>query len=139
MDAPATLALGLVTAPHAAALALLQVVLAFRVAMHRRRSRIGIGDGGDPGLAQAIRVHANLVENAPIFVLLLLLAEATAALPVLALHAIGVVFVVARFAHAWGLSKSTGKTPGRFVGILTSWGVLVVLAAALLVRAVQLG
>lgn len=130
---------GLVTAPHAAALVLLQVVLAFRVSVHRRRTKIGIGDGGDAGLAQAIRVHANLVENAPPFVLLLLLAEATSALPVVALHAIGVLFVLARFGHAWGYSKSTGRTPGRFFGILTSWGVLVVLAAALLVRAVQLG
>jgi len=35
------------------------------VVRQRRARQVGIGDGGNRGLARAIRVHANYVENMP--------------------------------------------------------------------------
>lgn len=41
------------------------------------RGRLGIlrGDGGDPELFKAIRIHGNFIENAPLFALVLAAAE----------------------------------------------------------------
>jgi hypothetical protein len=72
------------------------------------------GDG-DERMQQAIRVHANLAENAGIVMVTLALAELAGG----AGWAIGTLcglFLIARIAHAVGLSRSVGSGPMRFVG-----------------------
>ena len=64
----------LVSALYAALVAILAVLLGLRVVALRQRHRVGIGDGGQPPLARAIRVHGNLVETAPLALLLLQLS-----------------------------------------------------------------
>ena len=117
-----------ISALYAALTALLLVVLALRVSLFRRRRGVGIGDGGHPDLARAIRVHANLVEWGWPVLVLLLLAELNRAPPVL-LHGAALAFIVGRLLHAVGLSSSPGYSFGRFTGTLLTWGALVVLAA----------
>jgi hypothetical protein len=60
--------------------------------------------------------------------LLLLIAEENRASPLM-LHLCGIAFILARVMHAAGLSRVSGKSAGRFAGIVLTWAVLIVLAA----------
>ena len=106
---------------------LLLILLALRVSYLLRELRTGLGDGGDPRLARAIRVHANAVEWALPAIILLLLAELTRASPLL-LHACGIAVVVGRVLHAIGLSRTGGSSFGRFAGSGLTWAALAALA-----------
>jgi hypothetical protein len=107
---------------------LLAVVLTVRVILHRVKSRITAGDGGNAGLAQAIRAHANFAEQVPLALLLIVLAEMLGS-PAALIHALGAVLVIARLFNAVGLSRSLGPTMPRQSG--AGLTVLVVTAASL--------
>ena len=117
-----------ITALYTGLLALLLLVLALRVIRLRWKLRVGIGDGGDKSMSKAIRVHGNATEQVPIALLLLLVAELSHAGPTL-LHACGIVLVVARILHAWGLGRSIGASWQRMAGTVGTVGVIVTLAA----------
>lgn len=109
-------------------LAVLIIVLAYRVTTFRRGEKISIGEvNGSKAMISAIRAHGNAIESIPIAALLLVMLELNSLNPIL-LHAFGIVLVVSRFAHAWGLSKRNGPTPGRFYGTLFTWLCIVVMA-----------
>ena len=97
-----------IAALYGGLIGVLLILLALPVSYLRRELGTGLGDGGDPRLARAIRVHANAVEWAIPAILLLLLAELTRASPLL-LHACGIAVVVGRVLHAIGLSRSGEK------------------------------
>ena len=102
-------------------LALLIIVLAYRVTTFRREEGISLGeDNGSKAMKSAIRAHGNAVENIPIAALLLLKLELISVNPIL-IHILGIVLVASRVAHAWGLSKKNGPTVGRFYGTLFTW------------------
>jgi len=115
-------------APYGAVLGLLGALLTINVIINRVRARIDAGDGGVAGLAQAIRAHANFVEQAPMALIIIALAEAAGA-RTLVIHALGAALLVSRFASAFALSRSLGQTPLRQLGGGTA--VLVAVAAAL--------
>jgi hypothetical protein len=117
-----------VTGLYAALLALLLLGLAIRVVVLRWRTKTGIGDGGDRGLARAIRAHGNAIEYVPIALVLLLVAELGGASPTL-LHGCGTVLVAARVVHASGLSRTTGASLERVAGTVGTFTVIAVLAA----------
>src|SRR3982074_2630809 len=56
-------------------LGLLVVVLTVNVGIMRGRKKINLGDGGDPEMIAAIRAHANLIEFAPLCLLLIYMAS----------------------------------------------------------------
>lgn len=116
-----------ITALYAALISLLFLACALQVVRQRRRSKVGIGDGGDPQLGCAIRVHGNLSEYAPIALLLMLLYELNGGVPWV-LHLLGGGFVLVRLAHAAGLGSSSGASKGRMIGTAGTWAVIVVLA-----------
>jgi len=107
----------LTTAATAAALGILQTGLMMFVAIGRGKTSTGLGDGGDAGLLQRIRMHGNLAENAPLFLILLGLVEMSGAwahwVPYLAL-----IFIVARIAHPIGLYQSSGTSIPRAIGAM---------------------
>jgi len=105
-------------------------VLTVRVILQRVKTGIQAGDGGNADLGQAIRAHANLSEQAPLALLLLMFAEVLGTSAAW-LHALGVVLVLARLSSAWGLSRSLGPTQPRQAG--AGLTVLVVVSAALLI------
>ncbi len=117
----------LISALYTGVFALLLVVLALLVSLRRHRTGIGLGAGGDAQLERSIRVHANAVEWGLPVLLLLLVAEENRASPLL-LHVCGIAFILARVMHAAGLSRVSGKSAGRFAGIVLTWLVLIVLA-----------
>jgi hypothetical protein len=119
---------------HSALLILMGAGLAFHVIQRRRGARVGAGDGGDPRLARAIRVHANFVEYAPFAIasyVLLALGSASAAW----IHSLGSAFLIGRVAHAAGLSQHQGTSLGRVLGMGLSLFVLVAAAIDLLIIA----
>ncbi len=116
-----------ITSLYASILGLLMIGLAVRVIRQRRRARVPIGDGGDKELRKRIRVHGNAIENIPILVILLFLFEANGG-PSWLVHGFGVVCVLARLAHAFGYSRTSGPSLGRTCGVGGSWVTLILLA-----------
>jgi len=123
-----------ITLLFAALNSLLLLVLVGRVSRLRHGRRIGFGDGGDPDLARAIRVHANFVEHVPFALLLLGLLELNG-LAAPWLWALGSALLVARLMHAAGLSRTSGASFGRFYGTALTWLAILAMALAGLWRA----
>lgn len=107
-------------------LAILYVILAYRIIKLRYKYQTGIGDGGHAELAQAIRVHGNFAEYTPIALLLLACAELNGSHQVL-LHGVGAAFFIGRVLHGIGITKSQGPTKFRFWGMISSFATLVIL------------
>lgn len=122
-----------ITSIYAALATFLVITLALLVVDQRRRSKVGLGDGGDRVLQQRVRVHANALENLPLALLLLLLLELDGTAAPL-LHGFGGVLLVARALHAWGFSRRSGTSFGRFAGTLATWLAMLAMAALLLWR-----
>jgi len=114
-----------ITALWAGLLGLFSLALAANVVRARVSEKVGFGDGANALMQQRIRVHANFVEYVPLALLLLLVLELNAA-SALVLNLLGGGLLVARGLHAFGLSTSTGTTPGRFVGTILTWLVILV-------------
>ncbi|MDR3385506.1 MAG: MAPEG family protein [Rudaea sp.] len=120
-----------ITGLYAALSTLLIVILAVRVVLYRRAHSIGLGDGNDGELRKRIRAHGNAIEYLPIGLVLLLLLELNQTAP-LWLHVFGIALILARVAHAWGVSRHSGISPGRAFGVLLTFGVLLAMALLLL-------
>jgi len=93
-----------ITGFYAGLLAILAVVLVMRVVALRHKIRVSIGDGGNDDLAHRIRVHGNFIETVPLALILLGLCEA-GNLSIYALHALGVMLLAGRIAHAIALER----------------------------------
>ncbi len=106
-----------ITAATAVFVAVFQMLLLLYVARGRGRYKTGLGDGGSPQLLKRIRIHGNLAENAPLFLILLALVETSGHWPTL-VPWFAVAFVVLRLFHAIGLMISSGASPFRFVGVI---------------------
>jgi len=124
-----------ITAFYAGLSALLLVVLSVRVMLYRRSARIGLGDAGDKTLIRLMRAHGNAVENVLIGLLLLLVLELLAIAP-LWLHLFGASLVIGRILHAWGVSRSAGKSFGRLWGMVLTWLAIIVMAVVALWQSV---
>lgn len=127
-----------ITMFYAGLLALLFLLLSFRVVRLRRSLQVGTGSGGHEVLARAVRAHANFSEYVPLALLLVALVEAGTAVPVWGVHLLGMVLLLGRLMHGFlGINRSTGYSPGRFWGTCLTW--LVMAAAALLLIATAVG
>ena len=123
----------IVTGITAALLGLLHVILAGYVIASRLKNGVSLGDGGNYELNQRIRMHGNLAENAPIFLILLGLVELTGAHPLI-VGCLGPAFFVCRLSQAFGLSPAqpAGTNPFRFAGTSGSFICQIILAVTLL-------
>jgi hypothetical protein len=123
--------ISLATAPYAALLGLLGAALTANVIVNRARSGIDAGDGGLAKLAQAIRAQGNFVEQAPLALIVIGLAEASGArIPVV--NILGAALVAARLASAYALNRSLSQSPLRQFGGGVSVLVLAAASVALL-------
>jgi uncharacterized membrane protein YecN with MAPEG domain len=123
------------TGIYAGVSGLLLVVLYVRISQRRLATKIGVGSGGDAELEQRVRAHGNLVESAPFALILLYFIEQTG-LSSMYVHALGATFVIARLAHALGMSTTTGRSAGRFYGSLGTVLLLSVMSALLIARTI---
>lgn len=116
-------------------LTLLMVGMAFKIGTMRRKFKIGQGDKGNKALAKMRAAHSNAVDNIPLGLILLAMAEIQGVEQNL-LILTGGLFVAARALSAVGLIKHTNHSTGRFYGIVLTW--LSLLALALLNLSVHL-
>jgi len=101
-------------------LTILAIFLALRNGLIRGKTKTMLGEGDSPELLQSIRAHGNLMEHAPIALILLLLLEMQGVAD-WKLHLIGSSFFLCRILHAYGITISRESTPYRVVGALGSW------------------
>lgn len=121
-----------VTPVIAAILLLLVTVLAAHVSLQRMVRKIRLGDGGNPFMLKAIRAHANALEHAVPFILLLFFYELRA--PDAAIGLLGGLFVAARFGHAVGMLRGPFnllRLSATLTVALELWVGLALLATAL--------
>jgi uncharacterized membrane protein YecN with MAPEG domain len=126
----------MVTLFYASLLGLLYLVLAARVGRYRRNSGISIGTGQDRELEVRMRIQANFIEYVPLALILLALLESLS-VSRYGLHLLGILLVVARLLHAWGLRKGTiNYVRGAGAGltllvclIVVVWGLIVSIPA----------
>ncbi len=104
-----------ITAFYAALIGLWAVVLSNYVSINRGKYKILHGDGGNAEMAAIIRRHGNLTEYVPLALILLGLAEASG-LSSTWLHVLGILLVVSRLIHPFGVSVSNPGSPLRIIG-----------------------
>ena len=123
-----------ITSLYTGLLGLLIVTLALYVVRTRWREQVPLGEGDNKKMQQAIRVHGNAIENIPIFLILLFLAELNH-YSTQFLHIMGSLFFIARLLHAWGLHRNRSFSFGRFTGNLISWLLISILSSLLIIQA----
>jgi len=114
-----------ITLISASFLGLLLIHLSYNVSKQRMKTKTDMGDGGHPELLTAIRAHGNLVEYAPIGLLLIGLLEYSQASSYLVLG-LGVALVVGRYMHGLSFGKFEGRNPFRFYGTILTWLVILI-------------
>lgn len=102
--------------------ALTMLVLGMLVTRARVRTQTDIGDGGKPEMAAPLRAHANNTEYTPMALLLMwTLTLSTLGASIWIIHSIGISLTAGRLLHAIGLSRSTGPSALRFIGMVLTW------------------
>ncbi|WP_375183106.1 MAPEG family protein [Marinobacter sp.] len=118
-----------VTGVFAAVTGILLLVLSIQVVKFRLKYRKGMGVTDDRDFEAAVRAHANLVEYAPLGLIMLAIAELNGVASGL-IYWTGMALVVGRILHAWGMINGRGGPhKARMIGILLTW--LAILAAAI--------
>ena len=135
MDPIMTSAAGQAAALWAGLNLILLLVLSARVVGKRRKHKVGLGTGDNPGLARAVRAFGNAAEYIPNGLVALAILVLAGGAPAL-VHVIGLVLFAGRVAHAVGLSRSGGVTMGRFVGMIMTWVAYILAAVSLLFYAI---
>jgi len=105
-----------ITALTAAALSMLCVMLAFKVIGIRRREKISVGDGGNDELLRAMRAQANLLEYAPLTLILLACAELNGVHWII-LALLAVALVAGRVLHPAGIKNVNSPFKARVLGM----------------------
>ncbi len=121
----------MITAIYAAVLAVMYVGLALAVVRQRFKLRVDLGDGQQPELIKAIRIHGNFAEYVPFLLVLMFIVEQQQA-AAWQIHLLGVLTVGGRLLHLLGLSQSSGTSIPRFFGMISTFAALLCAAALLL-------
>jgi len=120
---------------YALAVAAIYLILWFRVTSYRSSAGVSVGDGEDKALLLRIRQHGNCAEWSMFLLILMILAEGMGA-PALYIHISGVLLLIGRVAHPFGLKSDNAGHPLRYVGngsnILATLNAMVCLAVNLL-------
>lgn len=104
-----------VTALYALPLALLYLLLWFRVTIARSSLKVSIGDAGDQGLHEKVRQHGNFVEWVSVLLILMVIAEGNGA-SAFWLRVTGALLLVGRILHPFGLKATNASHPLRMAG-----------------------
>lgn len=118
-----------VTPFYVALIALLAMTLSVMTGLARGRHNVALGDGGKPDMLLAMRRFGNLVEYAPLALLVLLMLELRG-LPPGWLHAYGATLLALRILHPAILYGAGGATTARRTGrIAAAAGTALLIAA----------
>lgn len=116
-----------ITLLYASLLTILAIFLAIKVGMNRVDTNIMTGEGESFMLLQSVRAHGNLIEYAPLALILLALLEMQN-LSDSMLHLCGSLFILVRILHAYGVTISRESTPYRLVGALGTWLIMLIMS-----------
>ncbi len=116
-----------ITTLTAAALSLLCVMMALKVIGIRRRDKISVGDGGSDELLRAMRAQANLLEYAPLTLILLACAELNGVHWII-LVLLAMVFVAGRILHPVGIKDANAPGKARVLGMILTLNVMLALS-----------
>lgn len=116
-----------ITTLTTAALSLLCVMLALKVIGIRRRDKISVGDGGSDELLRAMRAQANLLEYAPLTLILLACAELNGVHWII-LALLAMAFVVGRILHPAGIKDANAPGKARVLGMILTLNVMLALS-----------
>lgn len=126
-----------VTPIYALPVAIIYLVLWFRVSALRSANNVSIGDGGNPALLQRMRQHGNCAEWSGFVLILMILAEGMGAADAY-LHTAGALLLLGRIAHPFGLKSDNAGHPLRYVGngsnMLAALAVMAAIALTLATR-----
>jgi uncharacterized membrane protein YecN with MAPEG domain len=120
-----------VTPLYAAVFALLFFALSVRAVRLRRTLKVAVGDGGDPQMLRAMRVHSNFAEYVPLTLLLVSMLEWQGGHAGL-IHAFCLVLLLGRLSHAYGVSRVAEDYRYRVFGMGSTFTVMVGAAACIL-------
>ena len=116
-----------ITLTMAGAAALLNIWLGIRVSQLRLRHKVSVGDAGDERVIARMRAHANYVEYAPFFLILVGLIELARGSEQW-LWWVSILFILGRLVHPFGMDRPAPSRL-RMAGIIVTWAVLIGLAA----------
>ncbi len=116
---------------YAALLGFLFFYLSVRTIGLRRRLKIGIGSKENDEMLRCMRVHSNFSEYVPITLLLIYFVEIQGGHPLL-IHALGVLLLVGRSVHAYGVSQMNEKFVFRVSGMAMTFTALLTSSCVLL-------
>lgn len=119
-----------VTTLYALPLMVLFLALWLHVSSFRAKLAISIGDGGRVEMLERMRRHGNFVEWVPMALIVMALAEANG-VPGIWLHAAGVLLVLGRLLHPFGLHAAHPTHPLRIAGNSGPLMAMLLLGAAL--------
>jgi uncharacterized membrane protein YecN with MAPEG domain len=101
--------------------ALIMLALSILVVRARVVTETLIGDDGKPTMAAPLRAHANNTEYVPMALLLMWGLASPIGGSIWLIHGVGVPLTLGRLVHAIGLSRSTGTSTLRFLGMILTW------------------
>ncbi|MDB9926702.1 MAPEG family protein [Hyphomicrobiales bacterium] len=110
---------------YAGILVIMAVALALNTAFRRMETKTALG-GDDSILLKRSRAFGNLIEHAPLMIILLMLMEYRGS--EFFVHIFGIGFILSRIAHAYGIIAEEGLGPDnlpRMVGALGSWSIMI--------------
>jgi uncharacterized membrane protein YecN with MAPEG domain len=113
----------IITPIYAGLLALLYLVLSYRIVL--MRDKVSLGDGGNPILLRRIRAHGNFAEYVSMILIMLGILELNH-LPFYALNTLGLTLFIARLLHGYSLSFTESFKFGRFWGTALTFLLLLV-------------
>lgn len=122
-----------ITPIYAAGLGLMMIGLSMYVSSLRANQDVSIGIGTDPSLLERIRRHGNFVENVPMVLLLIAMAELTG-LSDLWVHVACLILVVSRVIQPIGMRHDKTFTILRLAGNLGTFAAILIPAGYLIVR-----
>jgi uncharacterized protein len=120
---------------YAAIFGLMFVYLSVLVIKQRRANKVSLGDGDNPALRKAIAVHSNFSQYVPLALLLITFVELNHA-PALLTHGLCASLLIGRVAHAYGLAQAVQIMKLRQIGVLLTFGVIIISALYLLASAI---
>ena len=123
----------------AASAIIVNLWLSIRIGKLRHALKVSVGDGGNALINRRMRAQANFGENTPITLVLFALVEMAGPDHVWGhgswLPYAGFVFITGRVAHAFGMDSDDSFKPGRPIGMITSYGVQLMLVVTALMIA----
>ncbi len=116
---------------YCAILTLMYFYLSLRVINKRRKLKISLGHIENPEMLRAIRTHSNFIEYVPLALICMILLELNGAHSVI-LHFLGILLLVSRSLHAYGVSQIDENYRFRVAGMAMTFSHLITSSILLL-------